>query len=108
VKRSKGKSPTQLTLEKLREDGYLVQVTERWNPFAKIRQDLFGFVDVLAVKRDETLAVQCTSADHVAERVAKIANHDNVGPVREAGWRIEVWGWRKVGGRWKVRVVDCS
>ena len=45
-------SPTQLSLKLMKERGYLCQIVERWNAFAKIRQDLFGFVDVLCVSKD--------------------------------------------------------
>ena len=99
-------SPCQRTLKKLRGDGYLVQVVEKWNPFARIRQDLFGFIDLIAVLDSETLAVQVTSASNVSARVKKIAEHPNVGAVRKAGWRIEVWGWTK--GKKEPRIVDCS
>lgn len=106
---------TTRTLEKLRRDGYTVAVVEKWNPHVKIRQDLFGFIDVLAIRRDETLAVQACSYGDVSKRVKKIAEHKNVGAVREAGWRIEVWGWRKPKRgwrkpktRWECRVVDVS
>jgi carbonic anhydrase len=105
-----GLSPTQLTMRHLRADGWsLVQVVEHWNPHAGIRQDLFGFVDVLAVRRGETLAVQTTSAANVSARVRKIAEHENVAAVREAGWAIRVHGWKKVAGRWQLaRDVDVS
>lgn len=102
------KSPTARTLDKLREDGWLAAVVEKWNPAVKIRNDLFGFIDVLALKDGETLAIQATSGSNVASRIEKIANAEHVGKVREAGWRIEVWGWRKLKGRWTLRVVDCS
>lgn len=102
-------TPTQLTLRKLREDGYTAEVTERWNSHAGIRQDLFGFIDVLAVRGSETLAVQATSAPNVSSRVTKIGDSPLVGAVREAGWTIRVWGWAKVGGRWTLkRDVDVS
>lgn len=102
-------SPTQLTLRKLRDDGYQAAVVEHWNPHARIRQDLFGFVDVLAVRGTETLAVQATSTPNVASRVTKIADSPLVGAVREAGWRIVVWGWAKKSGRWTLtREVDVS
>lgn len=102
------KSPTQLTLEKLRKDGWTCEVTEHWNSFARLRKDLFGFVDVLAVGGGETLAVQATSYGNVSARIRKIAEHDNIGAVRKAGWRVEVWGWHKVNNRWTVRIVDVS
>lgn len=102
-------SPTQRTLAKLRDEGWLPWITEHWNAYARIRQDLYGFVDVLAVKDANTLAVQCTSASNMASRVAKISEHASLGPLRKAGWAIQVWGWRKdAAGKWVVRVVDCS
>lgn len=103
-------TPTKLTLRHLRAQGWpLVEVTERWNPHARIRQDLFGFVDVLAVGPQGVLAVQTTSAANVAARVRKIAEHDNVAAVREAGIAIHVHGWQKKSGRWVLqREVDIS
>lgn len=102
-------SPTQRTLAHLRKQGYLVAITEKWNPWAKIRQDLFGIVDVLAVREGETLAVQCTSGDNVSKRVAKIAESETVPMLRKAGWKIVVHGWRKgANGRWALREIDCS
>lgn len=100
-------SPTERTLKYLRALGYRAVVTERWNPFAKIRQDLFGIIDVLAVRRGETLGVQCTSYTNVSARVTKIAGHDSTPMLREAGWRLEVHGWTK-GKQGAPRIVDIS
>ena len=77
-------TPTQRTLAYLREQGYLCAIVEKWNPHVKIRQDLFGFIDILAIKKDETLAVQCTSTG-VAARVKKIQESEYLSRVREAG-----------------------
>lgn len=103
-------TPTQLTLRHLRKEGWpLVEVVEHWNPHARIRQDLFGFVDVIAVGPNGVLAVQTTSVGNVSSRVTKIADHPNVGAVRDAGIAIHVHGWRKVAGRWMLaREVDVS
>lgn len=103
-------SPTQLSLRHLKAAGWpLVEVVEHWNPFAHIRQDLFGFVDLMAVGPDGTLAVQTTSVSNVSSRIKKIADHVNVGAVREAGWQIRVHGWEKKSGRWVLsRDVDVS
>lgn len=102
-------SPTQRSLKKLRDEGWLVAITERWNPHAKIRQDLFGFVDLLAVKDGQTLAVQTTSGANVSARVKKIADVESLPAIRKAGWSVHVHGWRKLKtGRWECRVVDCS
>jgi len=99
-------SPTQRTLKYLRDNGWAPWITEHWNHFARKRQDLYGFVDVLAVRRGETLAVQCTSASNVSARVKKIADHENTPRLREAGWRIQIFGWAK--GKKEPRIVDVS
>ena len=84
-------------------------IVERWNPFAKIRQDLFGFVDLLAIRQGETLAVQTTSGSNVSARVKKITEHENLPVVRKANWLVHVHGWRKdAKGKWQLRVIDIS
>ena len=101
-------TPTQRSLAYLRNEGYLVAIVEHWNPFARIRQDLFGFIDLLAIRRDETLAVQVT-ASGVSSRVKKIEASPHLGRVREAGWKIFVHGWRKnAAGKYVMRIVDLS
>ncbi len=102
-------SPTQLSLKKLREEGYTVQVVEYWNSFARIRIDLFGFIDIIALKGKEVLAVQTTSASNMSARCKKIADHENVDAVREAGWTIHVHGWHQNDKRkWICKVKDIS
>jgi hypothetical protein len=102
-------STTTRSRDHMLAQGYTVAVVERWNPFARIRQDLFGFIDLLCIGDGETVAVQTTSGTNVASRVKKIAEHENVGAVRKAGWRIVVHGWTKrKNGRYELREVDCS
>ena len=74
-------SPTQLSIKKLKEEGYLVAITEKWNHFCKIRQDMWGFCDILAIRENEVLAVQTTSASNMSARANKIADSENVGMV---------------------------
>jgi hypothetical protein len=108
-------SPTQRSLEHLRKIYPLVQVVEHWNPFAKVRNDLYGFVDVLCVGNGETVAVQTTSGSNVSARIQKIQDSEALKHLREAGWKIVVHGWRKVkvkrgekAMRWELREVDIS
>jgi hypothetical protein len=101
-------TPTQRSLAALRELGYLVEVVEKWNSFTRTRKDLWGWADLLAIRRGEVLAVQVTS-EGVANRVKKVTDSETIGRVREAGVRVEVHGWRKnVKGRYVQRVVDLS
>ncbi len=102
-------SPTQRSLKMLRADGWTVAIVEHWNSFCHIRQDLFGFIDLLCLRGGETLAVQTTVGGEVARRIAKIADLPVVAEVRKAAWKIEVHGWRKLAtGKWECRVVDIS
>ena len=101
-------SPTQLTLRELRNNGYLAEVVEKWVMGAGVRKDLFGFIDVLAIKGQEIVVVQATSYANVPARVQKMTNHENLPRVRESGMKIVIWGWRKVNNRWKFREVDMS
>jgi hypothetical protein len=100
-------SPTARSLAHLREQGYHVEVVEQ-NKRAGIKcwkVDLWGFIDLLAIRRGEVLGVQVTSATNVAARVRKITDSPLVGAVREAGIRIAVHGWKPDG---QLREVDLS
>ena len=104
-----GKSPTQLSLELMRARGYTCQVVEHWNPFARIRQDLFGFIDVLCLGDGEIIGVQTTSRAHISTRAAKIKEHENLLPVLDAGIRIIVHGWAKnKSNRWEVKESEIK
>ena len=107
-------TPTQRSLAHLRKTWPLVAVTERWNPHAKVRQDLFGFIDIICVSSIGVLAVQTTSDANVSARVRKI----NETPAA-AIWlqsptrRIVVHGWAKKGPRgarklWTLREVEIT
>ena len=101
-------SPTQLTLKLLREEGWTVEVVERWIPGANIRKDLFGFIDLVALKGDLTLGVQATSYSNMGARIKKIENAELLSQVRRACWHLWVIGWRKQNNRWTHKVVDLS
>lgn len=89
-------TPTQRTLAKLRDDGFEPAVVEKWNPHVRIRQDLFGFADVLAMKPGcAPLLVQATSTG-VSERRKKILAEPRALIALRSGFAIEIWGWRKL------------
>ena len=99
-------SPTELSLRELRKQGYTAQVVEKFNQFAGVRQDLFGFIDIVAIKPNVNgvLGIQATSRDHISHRSKKITD-SNIYPIWiGCGNQIEVWGWRKEGARWQVMV----
>ena len=102
-------TPTARSMAHLRAQGWTVGVVEQRIPRTNITRDLFGFIDLLAIKGGETLAVQVTSGSNMAARQRKITDHPNLPAVRAAGWAVVVHGWRlNAAGRWTLRVVDLS
>lgn len=102
-------SPTQRSLKAWRDRGYMAAVVEKWNPHARIRQDLFGCVDLLVVGHGETIAVQTTSYSNVSARVKKIREMPEViAELHKAGWRVIVEGWHKPQNRWVCREVEIQ
>lgn len=100
-------SPTQRTLERLRRSGYCAAVVERWNAHVGIRQDVFGIIDILAVGRGEpgVLGIQCTTSKNLAARVTKAKKIHELLVWLQCGNRFSCWGWHKVEGTWRARVV---
>ena len=99
-------SPTQRTLAELRKRGYIAHIVEKWNPFAKIRQDFGGFADILAYKPEipGVLAIQTTSDSNIANRVAKSSQNSNLRAWLASGASFEVWGWGRKGKRGKRKI----
>lgn len=104
-------TPTQRSTRHLQAEGYhveLVEQTKRVGQQGALRvwkTDLFGFLDLLCIKRGEVLGVQVTSASNVPARVRKITDSPLLPAVREAGIRIVVHGWHADG---RLRLVDLS
>lgn len=97
-------SPTARSLAYLKDLGYRAKVVERWNPFAKIRQDLFGG-DILALKPGEpVLVIQATTGVNHAARREKLETEGFISLWKGAGASLEIWSWAKQGPRGKPKV----
>ena len=121
-------SPTQRSLAHAREQGWPVAIVEHWNMHAKIRQDLWGVIDLLVLDDGQgVLGVQaCAGASHAA-RMTKVRETIHGAVVEPAtdrarasaltkaaalkawlakGNRIEVWSWSKKGPRGKRKTWE--
>ncbi len=110
-------TPTQRTLAAMREQGRVCGIVEKFNSFAGpygIRQDLFGFIDIIAIDPVQgVVAIQSCGQDwsgHVKKMLGE-RNENMFAWIKHAP--IELWAWRKVklkrGGkamRWAPRVGD--
>lgn len=97
-------SPTFLTIRKLREEGYTAQNVERYNSFSGKKQDLFNFIDIVAVhpKRTGVVGVQTTSKANISTRIKKIESSPEHRVWLSAKNRIIVHGWYKDKNKWQV------
>lgn len=84
-------------------------MVEKWNPHAFVRQDLFGFADVIAFRGYVVLLVQCCAVASKADRVRKVAATPAAAlwavgsPHRE----VVVQAWGKFGARGKRKKWEC-
>lgn len=100
-------SPAQRSLALLREQGYTAEVVERWNAFAKVRHDLFGFIDIIAVGNGQTIAVQTTSKSNMNARLKKIAESPSLPEILRSNWKVVIHGWAKdKNNKWQVKVLE--
>lgn len=103
-------SPTKRTLDLCRKHGWTAAVVEKWNMHAKVRQDLFGFVDVLAMSGVGFVGIQSTSGSNVSARLKKIMANEHAAEWLRCGGRILIHGWRKLAKskRWECREVEVT
>lgn len=111
-------SPTARSLAMLRKAGYTANVVEKWIPQTKRRLDLFGGIDIVAIRAGDAgaLGVQSTSGDNVSHRLKKMRGIAALKLWLDCGNRLVIHGWsrkRKAGTRklWTCReepVTFCA
>lgn len=121
--------PLQRSKQYLEDKGWHVDITEKWNSWAHIRQDLYGLHDLVAVRHDSTGVWginACEDNGAVTEHIKKYLNgyeHPKKGqqppnshlPVwLAAGNRFSIFGWgkRNQDGRgsrkvWTLRIMEA-
>lgn len=108
-------TPTQRSLKKLREEGWIAEKVERpWNRYTKRTQDLFGFGDILAFKGSETIIIQTTggTGGNFTERRKKILASAIAKCWTDLGLpcgqrSIIIHGWKKMGAHGTRKLWKC-
>lgn len=103
-------SPTQRSLAECRRREWNAEVVERWNPYARIRRDLFGWCDIVALTGMQIIGIQACVTGDLSKRVAKIC-HERALPARrwlESGGVVLVWGWALRGARGKRKTYELK
>ena len=102
--KSKPKSPTARSLERLRAEGFICQVVEQHIPHSFIKRDFIGCIDIIAFNDHETIGVQATSgSNHAARRVKALAIPELRNWCNGPNRHFEVWSWAKPKHRWQLR-----
>jgi hypothetical protein len=103
----------QRTTEVLRQHGLKYWKVEYWNPWAKIKVDLFNIIDLLVLDGG-ILGIQVCGSDF-SSHVNKIRDDEKENTLEwlRSGGKLQIWGWRKLkkkrGGKameWKPRIAD--
>jgi hypothetical protein len=114
-------TPTQRTLKAMREQGRLCGIVEKFQQYGGkfgVRQDLFGFIDIIAIDPTEGIvAIQSCGQDY-SGHVKKLTEERNEAvfewlkhaPCELWSWsrrkyRLSNGSWSK-GYRWKPRIAD--
>jgi len=109
------KSPVSRTKELLEKLGFKTGTVERWIPYSmddprrKFRpgekSDLFGIIDMIAIRPGQCVGVQICGTDFAAH-VRKISASEYTRPWLESGSDLWLIGWRKVqkkrGGKLRI------
>jgi hypothetical protein len=87
-----------LSLDYLNKLGWTCQIVEKWIPGANVRQDAFGFGDILAYHMTSGIClVQTTTWGNFNARKAKIDVSPHKPLWKCAGGRILLHGWGDKG-----------
>lgn len=112
---------TQMTLRYLRGQGIISGIVERFNPYVGrfgIRQDLFGFIDLISLDSEEgIIAIQSTSGNCHSVHRKKITEERTQEVIEwlKCGGKIWLMSWSKKklkrGGkarRWMPRIEKIT
>ena len=119
-----GISATQRTIRELKNRGMICGIVEKFNRFVGpfgIRQDLFGFIDIIALDTEKGIvAIQSCGQSFSAHR-KKILEEKSLECQEwlKCGGKVELWGWRKLklkkadgkygkAMRWTPRVEEIT
>jgi len=85
-------SPTTRSEQLLSQLGYVTDRCEM-RVTSRIKRDLFGMFDLIAIAPGTTIGVQVTTSNNVAARVRKILDSEHAEDWLRACNRIHVHGW---------------
>lgn len=111
-------TPTQRTIRELKNRGLVCAIVEKWNAYAKIRQDMFGIIDIIALDPQRgVIGVQACGSAFSAHyhKLTEEKAQETYDWISTPGTHLELWGWRKIkkvrGGKamiWEPRIQEIT
>lgn len=112
------KRPTARTLERLRDDGHIADVVERWlkidsMPGGGLRKDLFGCIDVVAIMDNCITGIQCGAGSGHSEHKRKCLAESRLILWLQAGGKFFIHSWSQQGPKgkrklWTLRAEELT
>ncbi len=111
-------SATQRTIRALRSKGIKCAIVEKWNPHIRIRQDMFGIIDIVALDPIRGVGGVQSCGQSFSAHYKKLTEEkfqETLDWVSTPHVWFELWGWRKIkkkrGGKvmvWSPRVLEIT
>lgn len=99
------------TIKQLKDQGITAKSVEKYNPYVGIRQDLFGFIDLIALDHNRgVIGIQVCSHGELNAHNEKFWNlrPEVTDWLKTPGTHLEMWGWRKLKRRLKSGKIGNS
>lgn len=90
------------TTKYLDDHGWTYAKCETYNVYSGRKNDLFGCLDYIALKKGRCMGIQVTTHNNASARVNKSTALPELRAWLNAGNEFQVWGWHKPGTRWEL------
>ena len=97
-----------LSLGLLTRKGFTCEVVEKWIPYANIRKDMFGLIDIVGIRKELMIGVQSTTLHNKLEHIKKALASPNLYKWLATNSMFVIMSWEKDGSRWKVNVHNIT
>jgi hypothetical protein len=96
----------------LKDQGYIVSKVEQYNKFSQHKKDLFGFIDILAIKPGEILGIQATGWTFHGSHANNYLNNPKISKNIEiwlsTGAKFEIWAYNNETKKFKIKSASIQ
>jgi hypothetical protein len=105
-------SATEKSLALMRKRGFICAIVEHFNPWVKIRQDLWGIADIECYdpsgEHTGVTYVQTTTGSNHSSHKKKILESKHIRGLLACSNSFELHSWKKYKNRWTPRIEEIT